>query len=169
MNEQNKRKRIRHRTAEVLAGGFVLTAVLCSCSEKEAVMNQFPVQKSEAEWRSALTPEQYRILREAGTERPFSGVYTDHESPGVYRCAGCGAELFTAESKFHSGCGWPSFDSAAKEGTVLLRPDLSHGMVRTEAVCATCGGHLGHRFDDGPTATGMRYCINSAALRFEEK
>lgn len=132
-------------------------------------MNPFTVQKTEAEWRATLTPEQYRILRQAGTERPFSGVYTDHEAPGVYRCAGCGAELFTAEAKFHSGCGWPSFDAAARDGTVLLRPDTSHGMVRTETVCAACGGHLGHLFDDGPTATGLRYCINSAALRFDEK
>ena len=127
------------------------------------------IEKTDAEWKKTLTPEQYRVLRQAGTERPFSGIYTDNDKPGVYRCAACGAELFTSGSKFHSGCGWPSFDSAAKMGTVVLRPDNSLGMTRTEVLCASCGGHLGHLFDDGPTATGMRYCINSEALKFEEK
>ena len=148
----------------------IIPIILCSCTEKEAPMKQqFPVQKSDAEWKKELTPEQYRVLRQAGTERPFSGIYTDNDKPGVYRCAACGAELFTSGSKFHSGCGWPSFDSAAKMGTVILRPDNSLGMTRTEVLCANCGGHLGHLFDDGPTATGMRYCINSDALKFEEK
>lgn len=130
-------------------------------------MREFPVQKSDAEWREELTPEQYRILRKAGTERPYSGVYTDYDEPGVYRCAGCGAELFTAESKFHSGCGWPAFDRAVAGGRVIERRDLSHGMIRTEVLCAACGGHLGHLFPDGPQeTTGLRYCINSAALEF---
>jgi len=150
---------------------YTLTLILFpGCTEKEATMKQqFPVQKSDAEWKKKLTPEQYRVLRQAGTERPFSGIYTDNEKPGVYRCAACGAELFRSESKFHSGCGWPSFDSAAKTGTVILRPDNSLGMTRTEVLCANCGGHLGHLFDDGPTATGMRYCINSESLKFEKK
>ena len=150
---------------------YTLTLILFpGCTEKEATMKQqFPVQKSDAEWKKKLTPEQYRVLRQAGTERPFSGIYTDNEKPGVYRCAACGAELFRSESKFHSGCGWPSFDSAAKTGTVILRPDNILGMTRTEVLCANCGGHLGHLFDDGPTATGMRYCINSESLKFEKK
>jgi peptide-methionine (R)-S-oxide reductase len=144
-------------------GAVSLLLLLAGCTKQEGPMKtEFPVQKTAAEWKQELTPEQYAVLREAATERPFSGIYTDHQSPGVYRCAGCQAELFTSAAKFHSGCGWPSFDAAAKAGTV----DHSHGMSRTEVLCATCGGHLGHLFDDGPTATGQRYCINSAALEF---
>lgn len=144
--------------------------LLCACTEKEIPMKaEFPVQKTDAEWKKELTPEQYRVLRQAGTERPFSGIYTDNDKPGIYRCAACGAELFTSKSKFHSGCGWPSFDAAVKAGTVVLRPDNNFGMTRTEVLCATCGSHLGHLFNDGPTATGMRYCINSEALKFEAK
>ena len=129
-----------------------------------------PVKKTDAEWKAELTPEQYRVLREAGTERPYSGVLTNNEAPGVYRCAGCGAELFTSENKYHSGCGWPAFDDVAQTDRVILRKDLSHGMVRTEVLCAKCGGHLGHLFNDGPReTTGMRYCINSAALEFQKE
>jgi peptide-methionine (R)-S-oxide reductase len=166
------RKGKRRRAAALQRAIFyVLMPVLLSgCTEKETPMKQnFPIQKTDAEWKKVLSPEQYRVLREAGTERPFSGIYTDNDKPGVYRCAACGAELFTSGSKFHSGCGWPSFDSAAKMGTVIFRPDNSLGMTRTEVLCANCGSHLGHLFDDGPTATGMRYCINSEALKFEEK
>jgi peptide-methionine (R)-S-oxide reductase len=122
---------------------------------------------TDAEWREVLTEEEYRILREQGTEPKFSGDLLDVTADGTFTCAGCGAELFDADTKFESGTGWPSF-SDAKPGAVELREDTSHGMRRTEVVCARCGGHLGHVFDDGPDPTGKRYCINSAAMEFEE-
>ncbi len=125
------------------------------------------LQLTEEEWRERLTPDQYRILRQAGTERPFAGTYTDTEDPGVYRCAGCGAELFRSDAKFHSGSGWPSFVEPASLASVETVTDSSHGMVRTEVRCATCSGHLGHVFDDGPGPTGKRFCINSCALDLE--
>ena len=125
------------------------------------------ITRTDAEWRQMLTPEQYRVLRQAGTERAFTGEYTDKEDPGTYACAACGTELFHANHKFHSGCGWPSFYTAAAGDRVVLRPDHSHGMVRTEVLCATCDSHLGHVFDDAPDQpTGQRYCINSVALKF---
>jgi len=124
--------------------------------------------KSDAEWREQLTPEQYRVLRQADTERPFTGKYWNTDEPGVYRCAGCGEVLFKSGDKFDSGCGWPSFSDLAATGRVALHDDDSFGMHRTEARCAQCGGHLGHLFDDGPEPTGLRYCINSAALNFEK-
>jgi peptide-methionine (R)-S-oxide reductase len=126
------------------------------------------VTKSDAEWRTDLSPEQYDVLRKKGTERPFTGVYNDCKDPGIYRCAGCGAELFRSDDKFDSGTGWPSFTEPKVAEAVETRPDNSWGMNRTEVVCRNCGGHLGHLFDDGPRdAGGMRYCINSCALDFD--
>jgi len=122
---------------------------------------------SEEEWREILTDEEYEILREAGTEPKFSGDLLDVKGEGVFRCAGCGNELFESDAKFESGTGWPSFWDVYQEGNVETRLDTSHGMRRTEVVCARCGGHLGHVFEDGPEPTGKRYCINSAALDFE--
>ena len=124
------------------------------------------VEKSEQEWRLTLTPEQYAILREAGTEPPFTGAYTYNKERGVYSCAGCGAELFSSQAKFDSGSGWPSFSEPEIAEALELREDRSHHMVRTEVRCRRCGGHLGHVFDDGPAPTGKRFCINSAALSF---
>jgi peptide-methionine (R)-S-oxide reductase len=123
------------------------------------------IDKTDAEWRQELSPEQYAVLREQGTERAFTGQYWDCHDDGVYRCAGCGAELFDAQTKFDSGSGWPSFTEPKVAEAVEVRQDTSYGMVRTEVVCKACGGHLGHLFDDGPRdAGGLRYCINSAAL-----
>jgi peptide-methionine (R)-S-oxide reductase len=126
------------------------------------------VTKSDAEWREQLSPEQYRVLREHGTERAFTGVYCDTKEPGVYRCAGCGAELFRASEKYDSGSGWPSFWEPADPAVVETESDRSLGMQRTEVHCTACGGHLGHVFEDGPEPTGLRYCINSAALTHEK-
>ena len=122
------------------------------------------MKKSEAEWRKELTPEQYRVLREQGTEPPFSHPYALSKEQGSYMCAACGAELFRSDTKFDSGTGWPSFTEPAVAEAVELREDRAHGMVRTEVVCRRCGSHLGHVFDDGPGPTGQRYCINGVCL-----
>lgn len=127
------------------------------------------MEKSEAEWRATLEPARYHVLREKGTERAFTGALWDHHEEGRYTCAGCGELLFASDAKFDSGCGWPSFTAPADGEVVEEEEDRSHGMVRTEVMCARCGGHLGHVFPDGPAPTGLRYCINSASLRFEKK
>lgn len=127
------------------------------------------ITKTEDEWREILTPEQYQVLREKGTEPAFSGEYWDEKAPGVYRCVACGQELFSSEHKFDSGTGWPSFYQPIATGRVESAVDESHGMVRTEVLCSRCGSHLGHVFEDGPDPTGQRYCINSICLDLEKE
>ena len=133
---------------------------------KGAEMVGEKVVKTEEEWKKELTPEQYHILREKGTERPFTGRYNDHSEAGTYACAGCGQELFKSETKFGSHCGWPSFWDSIDKSKVSYHADYSHGMDRVEVTCSRCGGHLGHIFDDGPRPTGKRFCINSESLTF---
>lgn len=133
----------------------------------DKTMDKTPtVVKTEEEWKAQLTPEQYYVLRQKGTERAFTGKYYKTSDKGVYSCAACGNELFTSEMKFDSECGWPSFDREILGDKITTKVDLSHGMIRTEIMCAKCGGHLGHLFDDGPTDTGKRYCVNSLSLNF---
>ncbi len=130
-------------------------------------MSNYKVTKTEEDWRKELTDEQYRILRKKGTEMPHTGKYNLHFDDGAYHCAACNQQLFESDSKFESNCGWPSFDNAIK-GSVTNILDKSHGMIRTEVVCSNCGGHLGHVFNDGPTKTGTRFCVNSASVSFKK-
>ena len=157
-------------TASILLHVVVLLACGAgTASEREGTDRRYPVTKTEEQWRKELGPERYRVLREKGTEPAFANEYWDHKGKGMFLCAACGQELFSSEAKYDSGTGWPSFFQPAAPDAVATELDTSHMMTRTEAVCARCGGHLGHVFPDGPKPTGERYCINSAALRFEPK
>lgn len=168
-----QRKRFAARWLALLT---VATAAACRArtnsvsqlQERDAEMSTNAiVAKSEADWKASLSPEQYRVLRMKGTERPFSGKYWNLKSDGIYRCAGCGQTLFESKDKFESGCGWPSFSAPAAKAAVGETADATLGMRRTEILCSRCGGHLGHVFEDGPHPTGLRYCINSASLEFQ--
>ena len=155
-----------------LAAVAVVPLAACATRAAEPLKEaprRFKVEKTPEEWRKVLTPEQYDVLRNKGTERAFTGTYWNEHRAGLYKCAGCGTPLFGADAKFESGTGWPSFFAPVDKKNVLEIEDRSYGMARTEVECATCGGHLGHVFDDGPKPTGLRYCMNSAALKFEPK
>lgn len=152
-----------------------ITALFFSCSQSQemntASKNKMAnkIEKSEEEWKQELTPEEFQVLRKAGTERAFTGEFWDHHEKGVYTCAACNQELFVSNTKFESGSGWPSFYEPISKENVTIKKDVSLGMVREEVVCSRCGGHLGHVFSDGPEPTGLRYCINSISLDFEKK
>jgi len=145
-----------------------LFLLICTCSAFGQTQSKPSKMKTDKDWKEKLSPEAYHILREKGTERAFTGKYDKHFEKGVYVCAGCSTKLFDSSSKFNSHCGWPSFDSSLKEKVSELK-DTSHGMIRVEIVCSNCGGHLGHVFPDGPTHTGLRYCVNSLSLDFKEE
>ena len=163
-------------TKSGINGSVCLIAIVLlfySCNSKaqnseknNSKMENKEIPATEAEWKAKLSPEQYYVLREKGTERAFTGAFYLTKDKGVYKCAGCGNELFNSDMKFDSHCGWPSFDKEIQGGKIKTHIDKTHGMVRTEIICAKCGGHLGHLFDDGPTETGLRYCVNSLSLEF---
>ena len=155
---------------------LILTTSMISCAQQNIKPNNSKgkemnvnVQKSDKEWKESLTPEQYQILREKGTERPFTGKYWNFDEKGIYNCAACGQVLFDSDTKFDAGCGWPSFSDVVNNKNVILKDDYGFGMHRIEVMCSNCGGHLGHVFDDGPKPTGQRFCINSDSIEFEKK
>lgn len=163
---------------------FIALIVLCACAKPDSnseaqskskmvktssMDTTKKINRTEEEWKAILTPEQYYVLREKGTDAPFTGKLTLNKDKGMYYCAACGSELFSSDMKFDSHCGWPSFDREIEGGKIKTQVDTSHGMVRTEIMCARCGSHLGHLFDDGPTSTGLRYCVNSTSLEFKKQ
>jgi len=167
----------RNMNKIILLSALILSGGLLSCQNKAdtnagKIISKKPMEtsykKTDEEWKKILTPEQYYVLRQKGTERPHTSELNLNFDKGVYTCAGCGTELFTSDQKFDSHCGWPSFDNEIGNGERIIKvKDFSHGMIRTEIICAKCGGHLGHIFDDGPTNTGQRYCVNGLSLQFK--
>ena len=147
--------------------GMTVEAVKPATAVREAAMDK--VNKTEQEWRGLLTPEEYAVIREKGTERPFENEFWDKNEKGVYTCKACGAELFTSDSKFDAGCGWPSFVKPVSPDAIATEKDVRYGMSRVEIKCARCGAHLGHVFEDGPAPTGLRYCTNSISMKFKKK
>ncbi len=164
----------RSKIRRKLLLGVVITTSLVYYSGINTIQSQntedmsFPKAKTDEEWKKVLTPFQYQVLRESATERAFTGEYYNARDTGTYYCAACNDLLFKSDTKFDSGCGWPSFFEPASENSIVYKEDRAHGMMRTEVICGGCGGHLGHVFDDGPPPTGKRFCINSAAIRFEK-
>ena len=162
----------RYGASLLLAAGFLVSCsqpVPAPPAEKESQVKHLKVVKTDAQWKEILTPEQFEVLRQHGTERAFSGTLYNNHAAGLYLCSACGATLFSSDAKFDSGTGWPSYFQPVSPDVVASEDDTSHGMNRTEVHCAACGGHLGHVFDDGPKPTGLRYCINSVSLKFNPK
>jgi peptide-methionine (R)-S-oxide reductase len=166
LNHKNKNNNMKN-LGVILFMGIIIMA--CSSYTQQDKPKKFEVTKTEMEWKKQLTPEQYTVTRQKGTERPYTGEYWDNHVKGKYECVCCKQDLFTSETKFESGTGWPSFWAAVKKENVLVSADNSHGMSRDEVLCSRCGAHLGHVFDDGPKPTGKRFCMNSASLRFVKK